>query len=116
MDSANSRRLWHAARVATRHTVGNGAVLVTVPWILHNTVPWILHNTEDASLNGVGWLTMNSATNHELCHPTLKGAALNGVAWTGLKSPTILWTYNLDHQTDAELDAFFQQHLAVNVR
>ena len=24
-----------------------------------------------------------------------EGAALNGVAWTGLRNPTILWTYNL---------------------
>lgn len=41
--------------------------------------------------------------------------ALNGVAWTGLKNPTILWTYGLSDKPIEELDAFFQQHLAMNV-
>lgn len=43
-----------------------------------------------------------------------EGAALNAVAWTGLRNPTILWTYSLE--TDAAvLDAYFQQHLLMNV-
>eukprot|EP00041_Stephanoeca_diplocostata_P027866 m.777446 g.777446 ORF g.777446 m.777446 type:complete len:964 (-) comp23264_c0_seq2:304-3195(-) len=44
-----------------------------------------------------------------------EGAALNGVAWTGLQNPTILWTYGLSNKSAHELDAFFQQHLAMNV-
>ena len=39
-----------------------------------------------------------------------EGAALNAVAWLGLRRPTTLWTYSLDGQSEAALDAFFQQH------
>eukprot|EP00038_Savillea_parva_P010156 m.188310 g.188310 ORF g.188310 m.188310 type:complete len:848 (+) comp17384_c0_seq1:177-2720(+) len=43
-----------------------------------------------------------------------EGSSLNAVAWTGIRQPTILWTYNLaaDNST---LDPFFQQHLLMNV-
>jgi len=44
-----------------------------------------------------------------------EGSSLNGVAWTGLAMPTILWTYSLSGKSDASLDAFFQQHLLMNV-
>jgi len=43
-----------------------------------------------------------------------EGAALNAVAWTGLRNPTILWTYSLEADP-AVLDTFFQQHLLMNV-
>ena len=43
-----------------------------------------------------------------------EGAALNSVAWTGLRQPTILWTYGLSDDVPA-LDAFFQQHLLMDV-
>jgi hypothetical protein len=43
-----------------------------------------------------------------------EGAALNAVAWTGLRSPTIMWTYALEADP-AVLDMFFQQHLLMNV-
>ena len=43
-----------------------------------------------------------------------EGAALNAVAWTGLRNPTILWTYSLAPDT-AVLNDFFQQHLLMNV-
>jgi len=43
-----------------------------------------------------------------------EGAALNSVAWTGLRNPTILWTYALSDDV-ASLDAYFQQHLLMNV-
>jgi hypothetical protein len=43
-----------------------------------------------------------------------EGASLNAVAWTGLKQPTILWTYDLSPDT-AALDSYFQQHLLMNV-
>ena len=36
---------------------------------------------------------------------------LNAVAWTGLRQPSILWTYALDDHTVPELRAYFQQHL-----
>ena len=36
------------------------------------------------------------------------------MAWTGLRSPTILWTYALEADAQA-LDTFFQQHLLMNV-
>ena len=39
-----------------------------------------------------------------------EGAALNSVAWTGLRNPTILWTYSLEPNL-AVLNDFFQQHL-----
>jgi hypothetical protein len=44
-----------------------------------------------------------------------EGAALNAVAWTGLRRPTILWTYSLDAHSQADLDAFFQQHVLMRV-
>ena len=44
-----------------------------------------------------------------------EGSSLNGVAWTGIAMPSILWTYSLAGQNDRELDAFFQQHLVMNV-
>ena len=44
-----------------------------------------------------------------------EGAALNAVAWLGLRRPSILWTYSLDHHSSASLDAFFQQHLLMRV-
>lgn len=44
-----------------------------------------------------------------------EGAALNAVAWTGLRRPTILWTYALDSLSQAELDAYFQQHILMRV-
>jgi hypothetical protein len=44
-----------------------------------------------------------------------EGAALNAVAWTGLRRPTILWTYALDSLTQNELDAYFQQHILMRV-
>ena len=40
-----------------------------------------------------------------------EGAALNSVAFTGLRGPTILWTYALSSDR-AVLDAFFQQHVS----
>jgi len=43
-----------------------------------------------------------------------EGAALNAVAWTGLRNPTILWTYSLEADA-AVLDTYFQQHLLMNV-
>ena len=43
-----------------------------------------------------------------------EGAALNGVAWTGVRNPTILWTYGLSSSLPL-LDAFFQQHLLMDV-
>ncbi len=43
-----------------------------------------------------------------------EGAALNSVAWTGLRNPTILWTYSLAADINV-LDDFFQQHLLMNV-
>ena len=43
-----------------------------------------------------------------------EGAALNAVAWTGLRSPTIMWTYALEADPTV-LDTFFQQHLLMNV-
>lgn len=43
-----------------------------------------------------------------------EGASLNAVAWTGLRQPTILWTYNLAPD-NAILDPYFQQHLLMNV-
>jgi hypothetical protein len=43
-----------------------------------------------------------------------EGAALNSVAWTGLRNPTILWTYTLEPNV-AVLNKFFQQHLLMNV-
>lgn len=43
-----------------------------------------------------------------------EGAALNAVAWTGIRNPTILWTYNLAGDVNV-LDDFFQQHLLMNV-
>ena len=43
-----------------------------------------------------------------------EGAALNSVAFTGLRAPTILWTYALSEER-AVLDAYFQQHLLMNV-
>lgn len=42
-----------------------------------------------------------------------EGASLNSVAWTGLRNPTILWTYGLSDDV-AALDAFFQQHLLMD--
>jgi hypothetical protein len=44
-----------------------------------------------------------------------EGAALNAVAWLGLRRPTILWTYSLDGQSAAALDAYFQQHALMRV-
>ena len=44
-----------------------------------------------------------------------EGAALNAVAWLGLRRPTILWTYNLDHLDASALDAYFQQHILMRV-
>ncbi len=44
-----------------------------------------------------------------------EGAALNAVAWLGLRRPSVLWTYSLDHHSEASLDAFFQQHLLMRV-
>ncbi len=46
-----------------------------------------------------------------------EGSALNAVAWTGLRRPTILWTYSLDHLALApqKLHAYFQQHLLMRV-
>ena len=44
-----------------------------------------------------------------------EGAALNAVAWTGLRRPTILWTYSLDAHSQADLDTFFQQHVLMRV-
>ena len=44
----------------------------------------------------------------------LEGAALNAVAFTGLRNPTILWTYGLSEDVKA-LDAYFQQHLLMDV-
>lgn len=44
-----------------------------------------------------------------------EGAALNSVAWTGLRQPTILWTYALSGTDPADLDLYFQQHLLMNV-
>ena len=44
-----------------------------------------------------------------------EGAALNAVAWLGLRRPSILWTYSLDGQSSAALDAFFQQHMLMRV-
>jgi len=43
-----------------------------------------------------------------------EGASLNAVAWTGLRNPTILWTYNLA-DSNPLLDRYFQQHLLMNV-
>ena len=43
-----------------------------------------------------------------------EGAALNSVAFTGLRNPTIMWTYGLEPNTEA-LDTFFQQHLLMDV-
>jgi len=43
-----------------------------------------------------------------------EGAALSAVAWTGLRNPTIMWTYALSPDP-AVLDVFFQQHLLMNV-
>ena len=43
-----------------------------------------------------------------------EGAALNAVAWTGLRNPTIMWTYSLEADASV-LDTFFQQHLLMNV-
>jgi hypothetical protein len=37
------------------------------------------------------------------------------VAWLGLRRPTILWTYSLDGQSAAALDAYFQQHALMRV-
>jgi hypothetical protein len=36
------------------------------------------------------------------------------VAWTGLRNPTILWTYSLASDINV-LNSFFQQHLLMNV-
>ena len=46
-----------------------------------------------------------------------EGSALNAVAWTGLRRPTILWTYSLDPLAaqPRALHAFFQQHLLMRV-
>jgi hypothetical protein len=44
-----------------------------------------------------------------------EGAALNAVAWTGIRRPTILWTYSLDSLSQVELDAYFQQHILMRV-
>ena len=44
-----------------------------------------------------------------------EGAALNAVAWLGLRRPAILWTYSLDGQSAAALDAYFQQHALMRV-
>lgn len=44
-----------------------------------------------------------------------EGASLNGVAWTGIAMPSILWTYGLEGQSEAQLDHYFQQHLLMNV-
>ena len=43
-----------------------------------------------------------------------EGAALNSVAFTGLRQPTILWTYSLGDNVSA-LDEYFQQHLLMDV-
>ena len=43
-----------------------------------------------------------------------EGAGLNGVAWTGLRNPSILWTYSLPGDV-AALDTYFQQHLLMDV-
>ena len=42
-----------------------------------------------------------------------EGASLNAVAWTGLRNPTILWTYALSDDL-AVLNAYFQQHLLMD--
>ena len=43
-----------------------------------------------------------------------EGAALNGVAWTGIRNPTILWTYALSDNVPA-LEKFFQAHMLMDV-
>lgn len=43
-----------------------------------------------------------------------EGASLNAVAWTGIRQPSILWTYALSDDTNA-LAKYFQQHLLLNV-
>jgi hypothetical protein len=43
-----------------------------------------------------------------------EGSALNMVAWTGLRNPTILWTYSLSADP-AVFDPWFQEHLLMNV-
>jgi hypothetical protein len=41
--------------------------------------------------------------------------ALNAIAWTSVSRPGIVWTYDLTALTDAELDAYFGQHLLMKV-
>eukprot|EP01006_Ploeotia_vitrea_P065811 TRINITY_DN93852_c0_g1_i1.p1 TRINITY_DN93852_c0_g1~~TRINITY_DN93852_c0_g1_i1.p1 ORF type:complete len:808 (+),score=70.02 TRINITY_DN93852_c0_g1_i1:44-2467(+) len=44
-----------------------------------------------------------------------EGSVLNAVGWTGMRRPTILWTYNLDNHTADELHHAFQAHLLMKV-
>ena len=98
-----------ALRLSYRHTFGR----------LHG----VLHNasrsdsggktaTRGVMFNNCNWLCRLDM-NKNFDGTFSEGAALNAVAWTGLRQPTILWTYSLG-EVQAELDAYFQQHILMN--
>ena len=64
-------------------------------------------------LNNCNWLCRLDENRYSMA-PSRK-APLNSVAWTGLRQPTILWTYALSGTDPADLDLYFQQHLLMNV-
>ena len=66
-----------------------------------------------AMFNNCNWLCRLDEMRH-FDGSFSEGAALNAVAWTGLRMPTILWTYTLDEKA-GDLDAYFQQHLLMDV-